>query len=138
MTETADQQHLLLEIDADSVWASREFARALTPLLKDAGLPTTISVHNYGDHMRDGYRSHDAIETALAAAGGTVYGLRIYLPSTLVGIAVGRLVSAIDRRVRTWRRQSGNPTLEVPIYGPDGKTIIHTVDVDDPDRPTAP
>jgi hypothetical protein len=49
-------------------------------------------------------------------------------------IAVDRLVAAIDRRVRTWRRQSGNPTLVIPIYGPDGKTIIHTVDVDDPDR----
>jgi hypothetical protein len=119
-------------------WTSGEIARALTPALKDAGLPTTISFHNYGSHMRDEYRSYEAIEAALAAAGGTVYGLRIYLPSTLVGIAVDRLVAAIDRRVRTWRRQSGNTTVQVPIYGPDGKTVIHTVDVEDPHRPIAP
>lgn len=120
---------LRFEIDADSPRATAELGSLLTPVLRDAGLPTTISVRTFGDHMRDEYRSREAIEL-LAAAGSTVYGLRIYLPSTLVGVAVDRLVAAIDGRVRTWRRHSGNPTLEVPIYGPDGKTIVHTVDVD--------
>jgi hypothetical protein len=32
------------------------------------------------------------------------------------------------------RRSDG----QVPIDGPDGKTIIHTVDVEDPDRPIRP
>jgi hypothetical protein len=34
----------------------------------------------------------------------------------------------IAAAVRKWQRDTGNTGVEVPIYGSDGETIIHTVE----------
>jgi hypothetical protein len=34
----------------------------------------------------------------------------------------------IAAAVRKWQRDTGNTGVEVPIYWPDGETIIHTVE----------
>jgi len=134
VTGGADEgDNLRVEIDAQSSLAARGLASALSPALAAAGLPTTIEVHHYGDHEVPEYRSRDA-ELLAAASLPIVYGLHVYLPAKLTDLAATKLASEIAARIRKWRRETGNDNLEVPIYGPDGETVIRTIEVDPTDH----
>jgi hypothetical protein len=130
-TLTGADAKLRLELDATHSLAGMGLASALTPTLVEAGMSTTITIEHVGDHMEPETRSRDDLLRLAAAAGSAVvYALRIYLPGGLTDLAVKKSVEGLDAAIRKWRRDNGNTGLTVPIYGPDGKTIIHTVDKD--------
>lgn len=128
MTAGSDDKQLRLEIDSASRRAGMGLASALTPALVEAGMSTTITFDHFGDHAIVEKRSRDeALRLAAEASRAVVYQLRIYLPPAAIALGLEKLVERIDAAIRKWRRDTGNPDLTVPIYGPDGETIIHTV-----------
>lgn len=136
MTADTPDDQLRLEVDSTSSLAGLGLASALTPALEDAGLSTTITVDHVGDHEETQYRSvGEALRLAAEAVPPVVYVLRVYLPPAATALALDKLVAGIDAAIRKWRRDTGNTGVEVPIYGPDGKTIISTVERDKPPTP---
>jgi hypothetical protein len=131
-TDTPDDQ-LRLEIDATPSMAWIGLASALTPALEEAELSTSITVDHVGEHVETEYRSHDEVlRLAAAAVPPVVYVLRVYVPPALTDLALSKFVAGIDAAIRKWRRDTGNTGLVVPIYGPDGETIIRTVEREKP------
>ena len=59
-----------------------------------------------------------------------IYELRVYLPPAAIALGLEKLVGRIDAAIRKWRYETGNIAITVPIYGPDGETIIHRVEKD--------
>ena len=59
-----------------------------------------------------------------------IYELRVYLPPAAIALGLEKLVDRIDAAIRNWRRDTGNTGITVPIYGPDGETVIHRVEKD--------
>jgi hypothetical protein len=100
------------------------------PALDEVGLERSIRSVHIGDHQRAEVRSSDDPSQLVNEAIRVVYGLRVYLPAALVGAAVTRLIGALDTRLREWRRATHNTHLAVPIYAPDGTTVLRTVEVD--------
>lgn len=130
--ESSDRTTLLIEIDATSGIAAHAtgLGSELTQALKASGLPTTITIHHVGGHEEVETRSIEG-QAGLVLASIVIYQLRIYLPNALTDLVVKKVVADLDQRIRRWRRKTGNTKLEVPIYGPDGETVIHTVERDE-------
>jgi hypothetical protein len=133
--ESSDRTTLLLEIDATSSRAALDesgLGHEITEALRASGLPTTITINSIGDHQQPETRD---VTAGLTLAAVVIYQLRIYLPNALTEFMVKKAVDELDRRIRSWRRRTGNTRLEVPIYGPDGKTVIHIVERDEDPAP---
>ena len=106
---------------------------ALTPALEEAGLSTSVSIVHDGDHEETEYRSgEEAVRLGREAAQAVIYELSIYLPPAAIAFGLERLADRIEAAFWKWRRDRGQPGLKVPIYGPDGKTIIRTVAAERP------
>jgi hypothetical protein len=140
MAEPADRTTLLLEIDASSPLAAHTSGldKELNHALKAAGLPTEIAVHSVGEHELESRTFGNMLRLGAEAAPIVIYQLRIYLPPALTSLAVSKVVADLDQRIRRWRRRTGHTKLEVPIYGPDGETIIHIVEVEPADSADPP
>ena len=106
--------------------AGVQLGRALAGAMKDIGLPAVIGSTRVGPARYTETRSLP--DVAATSANLTVHALRIYLPAALATEVAGRLVEALVGRIRTWRRETGNDNLEVPIYAADGETVLRIVE----------
>jgi len=126
---------LRIQIDEASVEAGMAVSHALGEALRDVGLRNWISANHVApERPATEYRSGRTL--AAAAAVYVVYELRVYLTARLLNEAGDGLIDALERRLREWLHRTGN-TIEVPIIGPDGETVLRTVrrQVDGPGSP---
>ena len=122
-------EHFTIELDTKHVrFTGESLHEALRPALEEAGIVGPVTFSYVGSHQAGQTRTTKDVGDLLLTAGTLyVYSLALYLPNKIAGGVIDRLVERLAEQVRSWRRVTGNTHLDVPIYGPDGETILTTV-----------
>ncbi len=128
----ADDQ-LRIEIDSANPMAEMKLADALTPALEELGLSTTITFEHVGDHEVVVKRSID--EVLREASRAVVNEVRVYLPPAAIALGLHRVVERVEQALRQWQRDTGNTKVDVPSWAPDNRSILKTVEREEPPKP---
>jgi hypothetical protein len=105
-------QALRIEIHQESRAASEALRSELSPVLEQFGLPHSVGVDDVGPPRIERRSLPEAVNYA-------VHELTIRLADAVTTVCLGAIADAIKR----WRRETGNTTLDVPIFGPNEEVL---------------
>lgn len=60
--------------------------------------------------------------------------VRVYLPQAAIKLGLDRVVEKVEQAIRRWRRDTGNTKVEVEIWAPDNRSILKTVEREEPPK----